>query len=239
MPAPSRRGPDAPWFAWLGGALFAGSLAYFAYAYFVRMGRPAACADGDVLGPVLANVALFSLFALHHSLLARTGVKARLTAHISARHERSLYVWVASVLFVLVCAAWQDLPGRVYVQTGPAVTLHVLAVAAGVWLTARSAALLDPLELAGVRQAGGDLGTPEFKVEGPYRRVRHPIYLGWLLMTFGVPDMTWTRAIFAIVSAIYLAAAIPFEERELTRVFGDRYRRYQQTVRSRLLPGLW
>lgn len=239
MPAPFRRDPDAPAFAWIGGALFVVSLGYFAYAYFVRMGRAPEAIHGSVAAAVLIDLALFTGFALHHSVLARAGVKRRLDAYLDRKYERSAYVWIASLLFIVVCAAWRDLPGRLYAHSGAAAVLHVVVVAAGVWLTVRAAALLDPLELAGIRQAAGQQEPPVFKVEGPYKLVRHPIYLGWVLMTFGVPDLTWTRALFAAVSTAYLALAIPLEERELTRVFGDEYRRYQQTVRSRLLPGIW
>ena len=74
---------------------------------------------------------------------------------------------------------------------------------------------------------------------GPYRWVRHPIYLGWLLLVFGVPHMTATRLAFAAISSAYLVVAIPFEERSLVETFGDEYRRYQQAVRWRLVPGVW
>ena len=78
-----------------------------------------------------------------------------------------------------------------------------------------------------------------FRVVGPYHWVRHPIYLGWLLIVFGVPHMTATRLTFAVISSVYLVVAIPFEERSLVEIFGDEYRRYQQVVRWRLIPGVW
>ena len=66
------------------------------------------------------------------------------------------------------------------------------------------------------------------EVSGPYHLVRHPIYLGWLLIVFGAPEMTWTRFEFALVSSAYLFAAVPFEEKSLVDVFGDAYREYQR-----------
>ncbi len=53
--------------------MFAASLAFFLYSYLVRFGRPAAGAS--VLVPVAIDTALFTLFALHHSLFARPFVK--------------------------------------------------------------------------------------------------------------------------------------------------------------------
>ena len=91
----------------------------------------------------------------------------------------------------------------------------------GVWLTLRSAGVIDPLELAGIRQVLGRVRPPAFRVFGPYRLVRHPIYFGWALMTFGTPLMTGTRLSFAVISTAYLMLAIPFEERALIEVFGE------------------
>ena len=99
--------------------------------------------------------------------------------------------------------------------------------------------MLDPLELAGIRQAAGDTRAVAFKIVGPYHVVRHPIYLGWLLIVFGVPEMTWTRFEFAVVSSAYLVIAIPFEERSLVDTYGETYRAYQRDVRWRLVPGVW
>jgi protein-S-isoprenylcysteine O-methyltransferase Ste14 len=76
-------------------------------------------------------------------------------------------------------------------------------------------------------------------IRGPYRWVRHPIYLGWVLVVFGAPAMTTGRLLFAAVSTIYLVVAIPLEERSLAVEFGTAYSAYQRQVRWRLIPGVW
>jgi protein-S-isoprenylcysteine O-methyltransferase Ste14 len=227
----------APWLVWLGGAAFVASLGLFVYCYFVVFGRTTD--SQGLLQPVLLNTLAFSAFALHHSVLARTGAKRRLVRVVPAHLERSLYVWVSSALFALVCLAWQPVDGLVYARAGWWALPHWGAVAAGGILTWRAAAVLDPLELAGIRQAGGDGRPSAFRVVGPYRWVRHPIYLGWMLIVFGVPEMTGTRLTFAVVSSAYLVIAIPFEERSLTAALGETYRAYQRRVRWRVLPGVW
>ena len=58
-------------------------------------------------------------------------------------------------------------------------------------------------------------------------------------MVFAVPDMTWTRFVFAAVSSAYLIVAIPFEERSLVETFGDTYVDYQRRCDGGLLPGVW
>lgn len=223
--------------AWLGGGAFVGSLLYFLWSYFVRFGE---VAEGTrVARALLADVALFGAFALHHSVLARTRAKQWLASYVPPALERTLYVWIASVLFVGVCALWQPVPGLLYRHSGLGSLPHWAAVAAGVWLTLRGTAVMDPLELAGIRQAAGQHPPSRFRVTGPYWMVRHPIYLGWLLIVFGVPVMTGTRLAFAAVSSAYLVLAIGFEERSLVEAFGQQYRDYQARVRWRLVPGVW
>ena len=51
--------------------------------------------------------------------------------------------------------------------------------------------------------------------------------------------MTATRATFAIVTTLYLAIAIPWEERSLVQIFGRDYEVYCQQVRWRMLPGVY
>ena len=223
--------------AWLGGVAFVLSLACFVYSYFISFSDAAAIGSGSAA--LAADFALFTTFALHHSVLARSGAKRWIASVTGPRAERSMYVWVASILFIVVCVLWQPVPGVFYQHRGTLAGLHWTVVAAGAWLTLRAAAVLDPLELAGIRQIRGDLDPPRFRVVGPYKYLRHPIYLGWVRVVFGVPEMNGTRLAFAAISTAYLVIAIPFEERSLIEVFGDHYRDYQRAVRWRIAPGVW
>jgi protein-S-isoprenylcysteine O-methyltransferase Ste14 len=66
--------------------------------------------------------------------------------------------------------------------------------------------------------------------------VRHPLSFGWALLVCAAPDMTATRAVFALVSSLYVALAIPWEERGLIGAFGEEYARYRRTVKWRMIP---
>ena len=229
-------------FAWFAAASFAASLLYFLYAYLVVYGE--AASGSERVGPVLVNVSLFSIFALHHSLFARTGLKCRLATIFPARLERAVYTLVASGLFAGVCWLWLPVPGVLYSLQGPWRWGAPLVLAAGVAVTLLSARRLDALDLAGVRQVLSSSSDappprPDLQTTGLYGLVRHPIYFGWILLMAGVADMTMTRLVFAIVSTVYLAAAIPFEERGLIETFGPDYASYQQKVRWRMLPGIY
>jgi protein-S-isoprenylcysteine O-methyltransferase Ste14 len=229
--------------AWLGGGAFLLSQIATLFSFFVRM--RVADEPAGALYAVVADVSLFSIFALHHSLLARSGAKRWVVRIVPPELERSLYVWIASLLLLMVLAGWQPVPGRAYHHVGLAAAAHWLIVGVGLWITVRAARVLDPLRLAGIRQLGSDPNAiqggqaPQIETTGFYGWVRHPIYLGWILTFFGTPDMTWTRFVFALVSSAYLFIAVPFEERSLLEIFGQTYADYQRTVRWRIVPGVW
>jgi len=222
-------------FRWSGALLFVLSLLSFAVVYGWRLRTPAP--SDDAMRDAIANVVLFTVFALHHSLMARTGAKAWITRQLPAGLERSVYVWIASALFLVVCWMWQPLPGVIWETRGPGLALYV-AQAFGVALTLAAARIVGVWELAGVKQP--DLTRPiEFKADGPFAIVRHPIYLGWVLMVFATPVMTTSQLLFAVTSTLYLIAAIPFEERSLLEAFPEKYGAYQKQMRWRLIPLIW
>lgn len=228
-------------YAWGAGAAFFTSLAFFVYTYAVAWAPPLGQAGaGPRAGAVVYNTLLFGLFALHHSVFARTGAKRWLTRHVRPAFERATFVWVASVLLALVCAAWRPVGGSLYHHGGAVRWAHFAIVALGVVLTAAGARRLRPLELAGIEQARHRPGRrEELVLAWPYNLVRHPIYLGWVLFVFGVPHMTMDRFLLAVLSTTYLVAAVPLEERQLERVFGDAYRYYRARVRWRIVPGVY
>jgi methanethiol S-methyltransferase len=183
--------------------------------------------------PLLADTGLLTLFALHHSLFARNRVKAWMVRVVPARLERSVYVWIASALLILVCTRWRRVGGTIYDIAGWRAVAHAGLQLFGVWLIARSVAGIDPLELAGIREQASRGGL---QTTGPYGWVRHPLYLGWVLAVFGAAHMTGDRVAFAVITTLYLMVAVPWEERSLREGFGDEYRAYQRRVRWRIVP---
>ena len=225
----------------LGGVAFVLSLAYFAHFYVVRLHDPAS-SPGSPVANLAFNVGLFTIFAGHHSLMARTGAKRWLERFVRAGLERSTYVWVASILFALTCFLWRDLPGSVYATSGWLRAAGFAIQLCGVALIAWATSVLDALELAGIRQAtaSGTTGADSsLRVRGPYRWVRHPIYLGWVLAMFGAPDMPAGRVAFAVISTVYLVLAVPWEERSMMNAVGNDYRRYVARVRWRMVPWVY
>ncbi len=100
----------------------------------------------------MVDTALFSVFALHHSIFARTGLKAAVNRVLPAALERSVYVWIASLLFIGVCAWWQPIAGVAWRLDGVWRIAGLAAQVAAGAATIVGARQLGVLSLAGVRQ---------------------------------------------------------------------------------------
>jgi protein-S-isoprenylcysteine O-methyltransferase Ste14 len=90
-------------------------------------------------------------------------------------------------------------------------------------------------------QAGGagssldDSST--FVVSGIHRVIRHPWYLGGILIVWA-QDMSASTILINMVISVYFMIGAVLEERKLVIEFGEKYREYQQSV-SMLFPWRW
>ncbi len=220
--------------------VFAISLVYCAV---VIVRRFSTVVDGSSVTatPVIINVVLLTAFAAHHSLFARTGLKARIARIVPPDLERTLYVWIASLLFIATLWWWQVVPCVFWHVQGPASWLLYAAHVSGGVIALATAPYVDVLELAGLRgtiaAAPRPIAAPIDR--GPYAFVRHPLYLAWVLGMWPAPLMTGTRFLFALLTTVFLLVAIPFEERDLRRTFGAAYDKYAAKVRYRIVPGVY
>jgi len=195
-----------------------------------------------VVEAVIVNLLLLSVFAIQHSVMARQPFKRWLTQFIPWAVERSTYVLLASLALILLFWQWRPIPTIVWQTTGTAATALTALSFVGWLLVLMSTFMINHFELFGLHQvannlAGRTMPKPHFKTPALYKFVRHPIYLGFIIAFWATPTMTAGHLLFAAVATAYIFVGIFLEERDLTVLFGDEYRRYRARV-SMLVP-LW
>ena len=140
---------------------------------------------------------------------------------------------LAVLYFGLGRAVWSRHPTRLLFASHPVLGGAVMLAAAGLlaWalLVFRSWRLLARIE------KGHQLCTT-----GPFRLVRHPIYLAFTLLAVGT--FLWVPTVLVLVGVVLVALTGDLraraEERLLCDVFGDEYRAYQRRV-ARTVPGVY
>ena len=70
---------------------------------------------------------------------------------------------------------------------------------------------------------GPGLHREAFRDAGPIPRIRHPLYVGWIITFWATPSYTVGHLLFASVMTGYILVAIPFEERDLAAQLGKPY----------------
>lgn len=202
--------------------------------------------DGPVSAPVaeavLVNGLLLLAFALQHSVMARPAFKRWLTRIVPAPIERSTYVLCSNLALALIFWQWRPIGGTVWDVQQPFARATIWGFCALGWLTVLvTTFLINHFDLFGLRQAwlhfrGQPYSHLPFKIPGPYRFVRHPLYVGWLMAFWFAPTMTVAHLLFAVGMTAYILAAIPFEERDLLGSH-ERYAEYRRAT-PMLIPRL-
>lgn len=191
----------------------------------------------------LNNVILLVAFSVHHSVMARSGVKKILTKIIPESAERSTFVLITCCILAWMFLAWQPQTATIWQVEGGAATGLALFFLVGAGLVLWSTFMISHAHLFGLAQAWQDFKgyTPEqeeFTTPALYKYSRHPMYVGLLIVLWSTPHMTAGHLLLAVVWSTYVFIGIYFEERDLVRLFGAKYIEYQQSV-SKLLPFKW
>jgi methanethiol S-methyltransferase len=186
---------------------------------------------------ILVNALLLSLFAVQHSVMARSSFKKVLTKIIPQAMERSTYVLLSSLILLLLYWQWQPLPEVVWSIENETISTIVIVLFFVGWLIVfLSTFMINHFELFGLEQIYNNLKNKPskpliFTTRFFYGIVRHPIMLGFIIAFWATPTMTVGHLFFAVMTTIYIYIAVKFlEEKDLRKFIGEDYDEYMKKV---------
>jgi protein-S-isoprenylcysteine O-methyltransferase Ste14 len=183
---------------------------------------------------LLINIGLIALFSIQHSVMARPGFKRVWKRIVPDAVERSTYCIFSCVALGVLFYFWQPIGGQIWDVQNPMARAVLYGLFASGWLiVVGSSFAINHFDLFGLRQTwmyfkGVEYKPLPFATPGPYRHVRHPLYVGWFLAFWATPTMTITHLVFALGMTAYILAAIRYEERDLVAFHGHAYAEYRK-----------
>jgi protein-S-isoprenylcysteine O-methyltransferase Ste14 len=218
--------------------MFFGIFAYmFAFVGDFLVPKTIDTTTGGGTGPaIVINLLLLGLFAAQHSIMARPAFKRVWTRIVPQSIERSTYVLAACVVSFVLMWQWRGIGTIVWDVQQPAFRAILWGLFATGWLLVPVVSLMiDHFDLFGTRQVwfhfmGRENEPLPFRVPLLYKRVRHPLYIGWTIAFWATPTMTVGHLLFAIFMTGYMGLAAIVEERDLVAYFGQQYEQYRRRV---------
>lgn len=211
-----------------------GSLVLF--AYFLLFGSPLATGIAHSHAARLAFDSLLCLvFFLQHSGMVRRSARERLAKRIPTIYHPALYSIASGTALIGLVLLWQPTDQFFFHLHGLArwlsLCLALLAIAGFAW-GVQALSEFDPFGTLPLKAALRGAPTPSlpFVARGPYRYVRHPLYLFMLLLIWSTPRLSTDQLLFNVLWTAWVIVGTRLEERDLLADFGQHYRQYQLSV---------
>jgi methanethiol S-methyltransferase len=244
-PSPAYRSPAAVLILGYAAAVYVFFLALLVYSagFFIGVGVPKGIDDGTRSAwplAVIIDAGLLLLFAVQHTVMARSWFKRRWTRLVPQPAERATYVLAASLVLALVFWLWRPLSGTAWDLSGPIAAVLFAVYAAGWGVALSSTFIISHTDLFGLRQAlcyarGTAYRPPAFTQRSLYRVVRHPLMTGFVIIFWATPTMSAGHLLFAAAATGYILVGIVFEEHDLRQQLGEVYHAYAARVPA-LIP---
>lgn len=216
---------------------------YFA-GFLANMGVPKSVDSGPPTGlayALLINTGLIGLFAIQHTIMARPWFKKWWNRFLPNYLERSTFVLIAGSILLMIFAFWKPIPTIVWNVENPLGRALAYGFFLLGWvLVVHSSFLINHFDLFGLRQVylfyrNRAYSPVPFKGHSLYKRVRHPMMLGFIITLWATPTMTVGHLLFSLELTLYIFMGLKFEERDLMRHYGRDYLEYRKKT-SMVIP---
>ena len=184
---------------------------------------------------LLIDTFLSIIFFLQHSIMVRRGFKQWLGKYMPDIYHDAFYGITSAIALLLVLVFWQKSSTLVFRADGIifwlSYVLFFLCVAGFFW-GSRSLGSFDALGVKPLMlYISNRQGKPQQIVaKGPYRWVRHPLYLFMIVLIWSCPVLTLDRLIFNIIWTFWIVVGTYLEDRDLHREFGSQYLEYSSRL---------
>ena len=181
------------------------------------------------------NACLCLAFFLQHSLMIRRSFRKAVGRILPAEYDAAFFSIASGIVLLVMLVFWQESAYKLGEIQGTARFLRRrvrrLCLAGFVWGMG-ALGVFDPFGLIPILDhlRGKKRPSVPLVVRGPYRWVRHPLYLFLILMFWSYPDLTADRLLFNVLWTVWMIIGTVLEERDLVASFGDAYRDYQAEV---------
>jgi protein-S-isoprenylcysteine O-methyltransferase Ste14 len=181
------------------------------------------------------NACLCLAFFIQHSVMIRRPFREAVARFLPAEYDSAFYSIVSGLVLLVMLLLWQESAYKLGEVQGVARWLlrgvYLLSFGGFVW-GMRALGVFDPFGLIPILDhlRGKKRPPVPFVVRGPYRWVRHPLYLFLILMFWSYPDLTADRLLFNVLWTVWMIIGTMLEERDLLASFGNAYRDYQTEV---------
>ena len=211
-----------------------GLLAFMRFLYFGPFGL--VNLNLKTSGILWVDTCLCLAFFIQHSVMIRRSFQAYLTRIVPDGCVKAVYGIASGLILYSMLLLWQASPEPILVVGGVWRLLlravFFISLVFGFLWGVQALGFYDP---TGIREAIDRIRgkTPTeggIVARGPYAYVRHPLYSAMILMIWSHPNITADRLLFNILWTVWIVVATKLEERDLTAVYGDAYRAYQESV---------
>jgi methanethiol S-methyltransferase len=180
-------------------------------------------------------IAAWLAYGALHSVLASRAFKRYIYSRFPklTPYYRLLYNLVA-VLLLIVLLYYQAgfSPLRLWPASIPLTVVGISMAGIGLGVGVLALRQYDLSEFLGLDGIQARNKAQHLQTHGLSGWVRHPLYLGFLLMLWGMWlfEPTLTNLLMNLCLSVYIRVGIYFEEKKLLQDFGQKYYDYQQRV---------
>lgn len=213
---------------WSSVCIGGGALVYF---FIFLIGHTRVCFDLGLSIPkaLLMDLGLSTLFFCQHSIMVRQSFKQQVSKWLPPHWFAAVFSISSGATLILTLFLWQgagDILVRIpfWIKIIQAVCV-LLSVAGFLW----GVYSLSGFNPFGIQPNEKNLETrPVLKIQGAYKKTRHPLYFFSLVLIWSTTTVTIDRLMFNLIWSGWIFWGAWLEEKDLVDLFGTDYQDYQK-----------